>query len=338
MKEKAQKALKENGTPRRAFLSSALLTLTALAANSLGGCSRSDVAPNAADDAELESLRKVDPRYLTYREAARIATGMENPRGIAVSADGALFVVGDRALIRDEGRGAKQQTTPLEGEPTCIAVGRDDRLYLGMTDHVEVYAQDGKRLAVWQSVVGAGAYITAIAVTERDVWIANSAGRAVVHCDLQGRVIGQFGEKNEAEGYPGLIVPSPHLDVAPAPGGNLYVTNPGMHRVETHAPDGKLLSCWGASSSALDSFCGCCNPTDIALLPDGRFITSEKGIPRVKVYSATGQFQEVVAGPDAFASNTMGLDLAAAADGSVLVLDPKAKVVRLFQHVGAKTG
>lgn len=337
MKETPLKDLNENGTPRRAFLSSALLTLTALAASALGGCSRSDVAPNATDDAELESLRKVDPRYLTYREAAKIATGMENPRGIATSPDGALFVVGDRALMRDEGRGVKQVTTPLEGTPTCVTLGRDDHLYLGMTDHVEVYAKDGKRLAVWQSV-GAGAHITAMAVTEKDVWIANSAGRVIVHCDLQGRVIGQLGEKNEAEGYPGLIVPSPHLDVAPAPGGNLYVTNPGMHRVETHTPEGKLLSFWGASSSALDSFCGCCNPTDIALLPDGRFITSEKGIPRVKVYSASGQFQEVVAGPDAFASSTMGLDLAVAADGSVLVLDPKAKVVHIFQHIGAKAG
>lgn len=337
MEERPQNSLNENGTPRRAFLSSAILTLTALVASSLGGCSRSDVAPNAADDADLESLRKVDPRYLTYREAAKIATGMENPRGIAASPDGALFVVGDRALMRDEKRGAKQLTTPLEGEPTCIAVGRDERLYLGMTDHVEVYAKDGRRLAVWQSI-GAGAYITAIAVTEKDLWIANSAGRVIVHCDLQGSVIGQFGEKNDAEGYPGLIVPSPHLDVVPAPDGNLYVTNPGMHRVETHAPDGKLLSFWGNSSSALDSFCGCCNPTDIALLPDGRFLTSEKGIPRVKVYSATGQFQEVVAGPDAFASNTMGLDLAVATDGSVLVLDPKAKVVRVFQHTGAKAG
>jgi glucose/arabinose dehydrogenase len=58
----------------------------------------------------------------------------------------------------------------------------------------------------------------------------------------------------------------------------------------------------------------------------------------VKVYSSSGQFQEVVAGPDAFVSNTMGLDLAVAPDGSVLVLDPKAKVVRVFQRTGAKAG
>jgi DNA-binding beta-propeller fold protein YncE len=206
-----------------------------------------------------------------------------------------------------------------------------------MTDHVEVYGKHGKRLHVWP-IVGAGAYITAIAIMEKDIWIANSAGRVVVHGDLQGSVIGRLGEKNDAEGYPGLIVPSPHLDVAIAPGGNLYVTNPGMHRVETHSPDGKMLAFWGESSSALDAFCGCCNPTDIALLPDGRFITSEKGIPRVKIYSATGQFQEVVAGPESFASNTMGLDLAVAPDHNVLVLDPKAKVVRIFQHIGAQAG
>ena len=32
-------------------------------------------------------------------------------------------------------------------------------------------------------------------------------------------------------------------------------------------------------------FFGCCNPAQLAVLPDGRFVTAEKGIPRVKIYS-----------------------------------------------------
>jgi len=35
---------------------------------------------------------------------------------------------------------------------------------------------------------------------------------------------------------------------------------------------------WGKRSGIADFF-GCCNPAHLALLPDGRFVTSGKGIP-----------------------------------------------------------
>ncbi len=53
----------------------------------------------------------------------------------------------------------------------------------------------------------------------------------------------------------------------------------------------------GTRGAGLGDFFGCCNPAHLAIMPDGRFITSEKGVPRVKVYSDTGEFQQAVAGP-----------------------------------------
>ena len=92
---------------------------------------------------------------------------------------------------------------------------------------------------------------------------------------------------------------------------------------------------WGAPGSDLASFCGCCNPVDFALMPDGGFVTGEKGIPRVKVHTAQGRFVEFVAGPDQFASNTMSLDLAVSHDGRVLVLDAIQGAVRVFSRAQA---
>ena len=68
----------------------------------------------------------------------------------------------------------------------------------------------------------------------------------------------------------------------------------------------------------------------MAILSDGSFVTSEKGIPRVKVYDQTGQFKTVVAGPEAFADGTIGLDLAVDDNDRIYVLDPKKKAVRVF--------
>ena len=98
----------------------------------------------------------------------------------------------------------------------------------------------------------------------------------------------------------GLVAPSPHLDVAAAPDGTAWVTNPGRHRLEHYSADGQLLRTWGKASAAIAGFTGCCNPTDIAVLPDGRLVTAEKGIPRVKIYKTNGTFESVVAGPESF--------------------------------------
>ncbi len=80
----------------------------------------------------------------------------------------------------------------------------------------------------------------------------------------------------------------------------------------------------------LEGFCGCCNPSHLARMADGRFVTSEKGLPRVKLYAEDGTFVGLVAGTDAFAKETVGLDLAVDGDGRILVLDPVAKAVRVF--------
>ena len=55
----------------------------------------------------------------------------------------------------------------------------------------------------------------------------------------------------------------------------------------------------GASlGMAINRFCGCCNPVYFALTSDGGFITSERGLARVNIYSASGSFKGAVAGPE----------------------------------------
>jgi len=59
-------------------------------------------------------------------------------------------------------------------------------------------------------------------------------------------------------------------------------------------------------------------------------VTSEKGIPRIKVHNQLGEMISVVAGPDQFAEGTVGLDLAVDSAQRILVLDPKQKLVRVY--------
>ena len=80
----------------------------------------------------------------------------------------------------------------------------------------------------------------------------------------------------------------------------------------------------------IDGFCGCCNPTHMVIMDNGSFVTSEKGLPRVKIIAPTGELRAVVAGPRQLAEDTVGLDLAIDTDGRILVLDPAARLVRVF--------
>ena len=63
--------------------------------------------------------------------------------------------------------------------------------------------------------------------------------------------------------------------------------NPGRHKIEAYTFDGELETSWGTPATTIGGFSGCCNPTHIAMLPDGSFVTSEKGLARVKVYDST---------------------------------------------------
>jgi hypothetical protein len=126
----------------------------------------------------------------------------------------------------------------------------------------------------------------------------------------------------------GFVVPGPWFSVA-ASADELWVVNPGRQRVERYT-EGLRTNTWGIASMEAEGFCGCCNPTHLVLLPGGGFVTSEKGIPRVKVYDTHGKLRSMVAGADAFEEGTTGLALAAAPHGRILVLDPVRGQVRSF--------
>jgi hypothetical protein len=232
---------------------------------------------------------------------------------------------------------------PLSSPARCVGVAADGTVYAGLRDHVEVFDLNGQRIAAWDAP-SKKPWLTGLAIGDKDVFAADSAGRCVLRYDRRGKLLGRIGEKNKERNVPGLIVPSPYLDVELGHDGLLRVNNPGRHRVELYTADGDFEGCWGKPSAAVEGFCGCCNPVGLALLPDGKCITCEKGLPRVKVYSAAGDFDCVVAGPESFSENgkagsvrdlsdgTMGgLDAAVDSQGRIYILDFVSRDVRVMR-------
>ena len=285
---------------------------------------------------DISNLRKTDPNLVHYVQAASFKAGFEYPRALAVDPKGMLYIGGDNEVRAVDGDGNVTRTIRLADSPRALACAAEGSLFVATKEHVEIYDAAGALETRWGSL-GEKAQITSIAVANEDVFVGDAGNRVVVHYDRSGKVLGQIGRRDKDRGIPGLILPSPHLDVAVDGQGLLRVSNPGMWRIETYTFKGDLELFWGSSSMTdIAGFCGCCNPTDFAILPDGRFVTSEKGLVRVKVYSADGKFDCVVAGPETFDKDAEGLDLAVDAKGRIYVLDGAAKTVRVFAPKGRK--
>jgi len=282
---------------------------------------------------DLTELRKVDPSLIHYEETARIATGLKEPRGIA-AAEGRVFVAGDKVVRTFDGAGLKPVAEFATDSPPhglAVAVGAGGTIFAAMKDHVETFDAAGKRLAAWETL-GEKAYLTGIAAGEKDVFVADAGGLAVVRYDPSGRRVTRIAGNVDASGAGGFLIPSPYFDVGLGLDGTLWIANPGMRRLECYTYDGQFQRAWGRSSPRIEGFCGCCNPTHIVLMADGALVTSEKGLARVKVYRPSGMLASVVAPPAAFAEGTVGLDLAVDAGGRILVLDPHVRAVRVFGH------
>ena len=304
------------------------------------------VAPLPAETAnpyeyDISAFTRTDPRLVRFEEVAGFPASVEQPHGIATDARDGIYVCGEKAVAVLDPTGRVTRTFALEAPAGCIAV-RDDDVLVGYRDHVAVFDRAGTQGSVWVGM-GERAVLTALAVAANDVFVADAGSRVVWRFDRTGKLLGKIGDTQEGGERIRFIVPSPYFDVALGPKGDLWIANPGERRVENFSYDGKRGSVWGRSSMNVDGFPGCCNPIHIAIRPDGSFVTSEKGILRVKLYSPAGVFLSIVAEPTKFTGKGYesnpnadctvpgpSLDLAVDSAGRVLVLDSGKGRVRVF--------
>jgi len=264
-----------------------------------------------------------------YSEALPIKPALKKITSVATGPEGKIFVAGDGGVETFDFGGHLLNRISFPGIATCIAVMNNNILVIGMEDHVELWNSSGIQVSSWKAI-DTSSVITSVAVNKQFIYVADAGEKIVYKYTLQGKMLARIGEKDPSRNIPGFIIPSPFFDVAISPAGDLWVANTGRYKLEKYGNDGSLLASWGEPSASIEGFAGCCNPSNFTFLPDGLFVTSEKGIERVKIYSQDGKFLALVAGPEAFDEGTHGLDLAATANGWILVIDPSRNQLRIF--------
>ena len=179
--------------------------------------------------------------------------------------------------------------------------------------------------------LGERAILTSLALKDSVLFAADAGNRRVIRYALEGNRLGDFNGNPEGDYKHAFIVPSPYFDLAVNADQELWIVNPGLHALENYTGEGKLRTYWDNSSFNIDGFSGCCNPAQMAILPDGSFVTAEKGLVRIKIYKPSGEFAGVVAAPEKFKEDGHAPDLAVTPAGDIYALDFDKNRIRLFQ-------
>lgn len=294
------------------------------------GCGRQDTPAPAAATAYPAPAETTE----RYALVGKVDSGVEGLSGIALDGQDNVYAVGAREVRVLAPDGSTLREWATDGPATCIALDGHGNVYVGRQQKVEVFDADGKPLRAWGTPgreAGELDYVTAIAAYKTNVLVADAGNRCIHRFDTTGDFIDDIGKRDPEAGLPGLICPSPHLDLALNADGDIYVTNPGLLRVERYALDGRLLGQWGEAGTRPQQFSGCCNPTNIALRADGTVVTTEKVTARVKVYDGQGAMLAFL-GPEYFTKEAVGLDVAVDSSGRLLVADPGDGAIRVFER------
>ena len=280
---------------------------------------------------EVEQYKAVDPALVSHRETRDYSLDPVKASGIFYYG-GKLFISGDSSLVVLTTGGEAIGKYPILPNSTCLDV--DDRfVYIGYRTFVAQYDHSGNLVQQWPDL-GERTVITGLAHNEERVYAADAGNRRVVIFSKAGERIGDFEGEAETEAGHGFIVPSANFDLAVNSYGELWVVNPGKHALENYSDDGQMRGYWENASFDIDGFLGCCNPAHISVLEDGSFLTSEKGMVRIKIYDASGRMVSVVAPPSLFREEGKAPDVCAGPGNVVYALDLDRNLIRVFEPKG----
>ena len=242
----------------------------------------------------VDEYRHVDESIIHYKETKNIPVGSRIASCIEYYKDH-LYLGGEGFLQVVNTSGIEKNLFLIEGKPEGIKVNQD-KISLIFENSIRILNHQGDEMNSWL-IENPRTILTSIAIKDDILFVADAGNRRVLRFNSQGDLLGEFEGKRESQAGHGFIVPSPNFDLVVNSYGELWVANPGEHAVENYSDEGEMRGYWTKSSMQIEGFTGCCNPAEIAVLEDGSFITSEKGLVRIKIYNPSGELRSVVAPP-----------------------------------------
>lgn len=277
----------------------------------------------------IDELKKVNEDLIHYKETKNFKIGFEEPAAITIEND-KIYLAGDKKIKIIETSGKLLSEIELSDKPNGVEVS-DGKIYVIFEKQIQVFDENGSLLQKL-NFTDDNSFITAVAVDGNNIFVADAGTRKIIRFSADGEILKEFDGKETDDAF-GFIIPSPYFDIDINEDGDLWVVNPGLHTFENYTSEGTLRTFWKSSSMKIEGFSGCCNPAHFTFLPDGSFVTSEKGLVRIKIYKPSGEFSGVVAAPNKFVKKIEGKapDVAADKLGNIYALDFDKKLLRVFE-------
>lgn len=221
---------------------------------------------------------------------------------VAVSREGNIYVAGDSFIKAIDADNNTVWKTRTDEAITSICVS-GDTIFASTNETILVVSAKGEVLNEW-GPYESNSIITSVSAGGGKLAVADAGNKRVFIIGRSGEVVAMAGQSDDQ-----FVIPSPYFDVA-LWDNKLFVANTGKRKIETWSPDGTLISGFGEPGTAPGAFCGCCNPSHFAVIPQG-FVTAEKGINRIKILDREGRFVEFVSSKNRFIQS-VPLDIASA--------------------------
>jgi len=239
-------------------------------------------------------------------------------RGVHAGHDGLIYAVGDREVKVFDPAGRPLRRWPTQRAGNCVSLETDGHVYVGGPGIIEVFDRQGRPIQRWADRDTLG-FVTSVARYGGDLFVADAKGRVIRRFDPARQLLLEIGRDTNTRGF---AIPNGHLDFKLDSTGRLFVAHSGKHRVEWYDRTGRRLGRFGHFGMRDPAhFRGCCNPTNLALCPDGRIVVTEKADPRVKLYEPDGMLLAVWADDETFHPNCKNMAVTVAGDGTVYVVD-----------------
>jgi len=280
---------------------------------------------------DVNQYRKVDPSLISHREIRNFSLGLLIASDMSPF-DSILYISGNSSLVVLPLNGSRATMHPIPPGATCLEVDGEN-IFVGFGTYVAKFSRGGDLLQQWPDM-GERTVLTNLAIKGDHIYAADAGNRRIVIFNREGEQTGAFEGKAESDAGHGFIVPSANFDLAVNSYGELWVVNPGKHALENYTDDGRLRGYWESESFDIDGFLGCCNPARITTLADGSFVTSEKGVVRIKIYDQSGKLLSVVAPPDLFSGeDPKAPEVCADGNNVIYALDFERDMVRVFEPI-----
>ena len=241
---------------------------------------------------------------------------------VAVSPGGIIYLGGDsfvKAVNNDLSEIWRLET---DRQITALSVS-GDTVFASTTETILLISVSGTLITEW-GPYESNSIITSVYSGKQYLVFADAGNKLVYILKKNGELHSMLGQAEEK-----FVVPSPYFDVALSDD-LLFIANTGHRRIETWTADGKKLSQFGEPGTAPGAFCGCCNPSHFAIIPQG-FVTTEKGINRIKILDHSGNFVEFVSSQNDFIPS-IPLDVASADGKTIYAANSVNSTLYLFKR------